>query len=1111
MDEIATRHEKVVLSLQDDFSTGMARAAAASALLNKELNSLSGSALRSASTDLNRVSKDIDKTGASADRGGKQIDKLSGRLALLAQAAAVLGPALIPIGAAGIPAVAGLTAELGALAGALGVGLIAFNGLGDGVKALNSYQLEPTQANLEKLREEFEKLGPAGAHFVQFLDSIGPQLKSIQMAARDGLFPGIEDGITSMLSLLPQVRGIVGEIASAMGQIASEAGADLAGPGFQRFFEYLDQEAGPIILSMGRTLGNLAAGFGEMLAAFAPVSRDFTSGMESMSASFADWAANLSGTDGFQEFVDYIRDSGPMVLDLLGSLITMFVSIAKAAAPVGDAVVPALTAMAKVISLIADSPLGPVFFTAAAALSVYSRAAAVATATTERLAVVSSKRGLSGLANVGLNARTAAVGLGMVALASTDVDDKMGVSNTAMLGLAGTMLGPWGAAIGASVGALLDLKAANSDVTDELEGLNAAMRANDAAELRDEIQGVRDEMRNASGAGHGLADAWDQVTGRTDALGSAVDDAEAKLRMMDDAAGRHEGIDSLLGTPLGLAREFDVATDSMEQFSASFKELNNLLSDRDTLIAYNKALDDLAAQVKDGNGFNVDFEKGREGLSAMNALVEAAIERSEKLKEAGKELGAVHILDRAIDDLKRFGEQSPAAARASEDLIKKLKQVNDTKAEPKVTLDNKGFKAKQSDTWAGLYGLDRKTAKPKLDADDKPAGTKIRRTGLLLEDLDRKTARPKVDADTSAAQSKLSAIQAALSRIVSKTVTVSVNRVGGAFNDMFADGGYTGSGGKYEPAGIVHRGEVVLPQEVVKRDWSMLSSRYGNLPGFASGGFVGHTSSGPDAGPMFTLISAAGDASIELRNLAGLGKKELEIRSKLLNKEVERDQKAADAARQHRDAVLDDMKSLKESIASRFRSDLFGQQQASSFSLDNMPQSFDSAEQAQAWFAAQQTVRDAQESAGPSPIDILKQDIADAREAQRLYRQLKQAGLSGAALTYAQQNASNEELAALLGDPQTLKQYEKLYGTRQQVTNSTGNTASMQRYGAELVRSNAHLADMKAELRESKQALHRLEERQKRMEKLAEKNPKDTGNATADALNGVAGKAGAHR
>ncbi|EPT8488508.1 tape measure protein, partial [Acinetobacter baumannii] len=33
----------------------------------------------------------------------------------------------------------------------------------------------------------------------------------------------------------------------------------------------------------------------------------------------------------------------------------------------------------------------------------------------------------------------------------------------------------------------------------------------------------------------------------------------------------------------------------------------------------------------------------------------------------------------------------------------------------------------------------------------------------------------------------------------------------------FADGGYTGSGGKYEPAGIVHKGEVVWSQEDIRR------------------------------------------------------------------------------------------------------------------------------------------------------------------------------------------------------------------------------------------------------------------------------------------------------
>ena len=34
--------------------------------------------------------------------------------------------------------------------------------------------------------------------------------------------------------------------------------------------------------------------------------------------------------------------------------------------------------------------------------------------------------------------------------------------------------------------------------------------------------------------------------------------------------------------------------------------------------------------------------------------------------------------------------------------------------------------------------------------------------------------------------------------------------------NSFAEGGYTGDGGKYEPAGEVHKGEYVLPQEAVQ-------------------------------------------------------------------------------------------------------------------------------------------------------------------------------------------------------------------------------------------------------------------------------------------------------
>jgi hypothetical protein len=62
------------------------------------------------------------------------------------------------------------------------------------------------------------------------------------------------------------------------------------------------------------------------------------------------------------------------------------------------------------------------------------------------------------------------------------------------------------------------------------------------------------------------------------------------------------------------------------------------------------------------------------------------------------------------------------------------------------------------------------------------------------------------------------------------------NQFAAAFPTPFAEGGYTGHGGKYQPAGVVHKGEYVFDQESVKRlgvnNLSLLHR------GYANGGLV---------------------------------------------------------------------------------------------------------------------------------------------------------------------------------------------------------------------------------------------------------------------------------
>jgi hypothetical protein len=86
----------------------------------------------------------------------------------------------------------------------------------------------------------------------------------------------------------------------------------------------------------------------------------------------------------------------------------------------------------------------------------------------------------------------------------------------------------------------------------------------------------------------------------------------------------------------------------------------------------------------------------------------------------------------------------------------------------------------------------------------------------------------------------------------------------------FAEGGYTGPGGKYEPAGVVHRGEYVLPQEVVRAlgvdRLDALRSMYTNAaPGrgrYATGGMVQATL---DSNAIFAANTAAAANTMQLQ------------------------------------------------------------------------------------------------------------------------------------------------------------------------------------------------------------------------------------------------------
>lgn len=507
--------------------------------------------LRGDNGDLNRAllgsaaaAKTLGRSLDDADDSGKRLSSTletsNDRTTMLIQSALALGPALVPLGAQAIPVVMGLTSQLGAAAGAAGVTVLAFQGLGDTVKALRDYELEPTEAHLQKMQESLDALGPAGRDFARYVNDLRGPLQDLQDIAQAGMFPGMQDGIDALGDRLPEVERLIASISRTIGTLSRQGGESLAGPEWDAFFTYIENGAKPLLLDLSRTVGNLTLGFANMLQAFGPLSAEFSKGFLQMSRDFAAWSADLESSQGFQAFARYIEDTGPKVWDTLGAIAAAMLALVEAAAPVGEASLPIIIALADTISAIASSPIGPVLIGAAAGFSAIARAVALFEAANGS-SMLQFLRGGTGKAGTGftrtstsvrqltadlavmgttamtagartereLNRTAVAAGrvrstlapvakagavVGGLAFATSGLSDKMSLANTTSLALMGTLAGPWGAAVGAGVGLTMDFAAANNSLEDAIAGANRALTSMDVNQLKGSLAALDEQI-----------------------------------------------------------------------------------------------------------------------------------------------------------------------------------------------------------------------------------------------------------------------------------------------------------------------------------------------------------------------------------------------------------------------------------------------------------------------------------------------------------------------------------------------------------------------------------------------------------------------------------------
>lgn len=1009
--------------------------------------------------DISDFQRKMATAGTTTSVFVKNLETADSRMGNLVQTALALAPALVPISASAVPALAGLTSQAGFAAAGVGVLVAAFNGVGDSLEALNEYQLEPTAENYAKLREEMRKLPAEGREFVRFLDSeVMPALDRLRDVAAAGALPGFEDGIDDIMARLPEVRDMVDSLADASGRLAEETGEGLASDEFDDFFNFLRTEAEPTLLTFGRTVGNVLDGLATTLIGLNPLANDFEDALLEWSRGFADIEP-----EDFADFVAYVRDVGPDAVDALSAVGGALVALVQAAAPVGEVALPAIEALANVITVVANSAAGPALLGAAAGLSAVSRAVALFNAANGsalvgmmRTAGTDGEKGAQGLTAFG----KAAAGLAAVTVVFAVLDELNKRFDETLPGVEDL------------TGRLLDLEEMGSrgfsvSLGKEFDSLGASVdRLTDPSKLEAFNQTVLSPLGRI-GMDRGLREATDEIAALDQALAGIVASAgpeaaekvlgalveqgyltEAQLReirgelgLYDEAlagAANQERLTADATDELG--GSMDDAAAKTRTFKESLDRLNALLDGRANMRDYEAAIDDFTdAMKRNGRNWDINTEKGRENQAMLDGIVGSTLAVAEGMKGAARQ----RFLTSAIADLREMANRFDIPRSQVRELIRELQQANRTNVNPKIGVDTSTAQAHIRAIKAELDSIDRFI----------PVNIHVSRTGQGGD---------------------------------SPYLSGGVPKAYGDFKDRhdpeIAPGGAWRVWAEPETQGesyIPHANDSRRPR--AKRILEHTADKFGGqVLWFAEGGTTGEddeeASDGTSKRRRRRVGAIPAETAALIRQFGSLTRA-----IKASEAAVEKETGRRDALRDRLDGVEQQMADIADAATAGFTGDPFRDRQG----------------------APRGSV--GQSAGGSDPIAALMEDIAYGQERGSLLQQLRQAGLGGdtageqAALAEALRSGDNASLSSLLTNGQ-VQMFEDLFIQRQGVEGDVGGNAAELVHGAGYEALSAEAAEQTAELREVKAELRALRQEERARENRNAQRSKDNADRTADGV-----------
>lgn len=637
------------------------------------------------------------------------------------------------------------------------------------------------------------------------------------------------------------------------------------------------------------------------------------------------------------------------------------------------------------------------------------------------------------------------------------------------------------------------LDGAQSDIEAVDQRLAALVESGNGDQAAAIFESIVAELNGLPAGSSMSQEALDSVMGKFDSYGTAAENAAAATgEVTEEGAGAAGALDEVGGA----------ADEAAENIKALLNSLDALVGGGLDLAA---ASDAWAAGLR-----NLD-ESLADGTKSLVGNTDAA----DKNRAA--------VRDQVSNLLNLVNAQAETGAGAKQ-LEGQMRRGYDA-----ILAAGKAANISEGDMRAYLktLGLTPKSIDTVVKAMTAEADANLDKTQGKVNQLDRSSANPKVQAQVSAAQAAIQSVWNALTNLDGKTATtwVTTRRVttGGMGPTGSAEGGTvpkTGLGYADRHPYLLADGEEVISNRYGQADKHRPLLKAINAGRLAEGGTAGGR---PGFGPMNPLYGIGRDfisagemagrlANLTVRQLAKVGEDMERLAKGPLSKLAKAFEKATELAQEELEASKDKLRALKDerdsiaaTVESRLKTaDLFGQvARPGGFDFASNTEGL-TPEQIAANVAAQNSVNAALGfNVASSPVDILRADLARAREEQRMIQQLKSRGLSGSALQYAIE-AEGGLSGALSLSGRELRQFENLYNRRDRVAASVGMDAGNAVLGQEIRQQTREVRAQREVTQAIREEARDTNRRLERLERLAEKAPRETGSEVGKAVNGAA-------